>query len=376
MPPTVPQRAQPRPTAKKGGSKAKSAPKTKGKSHGKSRETPGLSEEEAEEAAGYERHHAAELEEESRRHTNVDAEAGLSREEEIDEDDKVHGINFDDERKKRGRQSQDDDDPEDGEAAAEAAAQARKAGLAADDGAGKYFQDMPEDRMGDLSLTDPNEIKRALGPSVRFAQHAMLLAEERMKEGISRDDALAFLASMYTGLSDKKYANKALREFGHATGIVDIYPLELIEHLLEHVPGFCTKVRQGSVFSKTDSRYEAKVGEPITLTYPEDLRIRGFAIEGGSRPGYLFEPMDPPGTYQLIMLSAGRFTVAISAITKDGWLVLERLDVEVEADDEASFDALTGLQRELGHEEDESDEAPKKKKDPPEKLEIHFKRRI
>ncbi|MEQ9499671.1 MAG: hypothetical protein RIT81_22480 [Deltaproteobacteria bacterium] len=362
-------------------SKGKGSPKTKGKSHGKARSAPGLTEEEAEEAAGFERRHAAEIEEEGRRHTSVDADAELQRLLDEEEDDqKVKGLNWDDERKKRGRQpDQDDDDTEDGEAAAAAAAEAKKQGFATDGGAGKYFQDMPEDRMGDLSLTDPNEMKRALGPSVRFAQHAMLLAEERMKAGEDRGEALALLASLYTGVADTAYANKALKDFGHATGIIDLYPLELMDHLLQHVPGFCTKVRHGSFFAPVDGeeaseRRVGRAGVPLTLRYDPTLRVRGFAIKGGARPGYLFEPIDPPGSYQLVFLQAGTFEVLLSAISKDGWLLIESVEFAIEENTEEIAE-LTGIERERDHDHVRPDEErPKKNKD--DDLKIHFPKRI
>lgn len=333
-----------------------------------------MTEEEAEEAAGFERHHAAELEEEGRRHAAMDGESEVARGEEVDQQDAIDRINWDEERKKRGRQrDEDDDETEDGEAAAAAAAEAQKKGFAGPDGAGKYFQDMPEDRMGDLALTDPNEMKRALGPSVRFAQHAMLLAEERRKAGNTRDDALAFLAALYAGVGDRQYANKALREYGHATGIIDLYPLEVMEHLLEHVPGFCTKVKKAQLFANSDGCYDTRVGTPIVLEYDAKLRMRGFAVKGGDCPGYLFEPIEPPGTYHLIFLSEGNFTVMLSAITRDGWLMLDELNVRVEAADDADLEAIQGLIREREHDA----EVPKKaEKDKQDDLKIHFPKRI
>lgn len=373
----APRPPPPRPRAG-GGPKAKEAPKTKAKAPTRGRGGPGPTAEEAEEAAGFERHHAAEIEEEGRRHTAIDGESDLERLWDEDEDDDiVQGLNWDDERKKRGRNPNDDDDPEDGEAAAAAAAEAKKQGFSVDGGAGKYFADMPEDRMGDLSLTDPNEMKRALGPSVRFAQHAMLLAEERMKDGTTRGEALELLATLYTGVTDTAYANKALREFGHATGIIDLYPLELMNHLLEHVPGFCTKVRHGSFVTPVDGeeasqRRTGKAGVPMLLRYEETLRIRGFAIKDGRRPGYLLEPTDPPGTYQLVFLSAGTFEVLLSAITKDGWLLIEQVEFVIEPNDEGVED-FAGLERERDHDRPEGDKKPKKKDDD---LKIHFPRRI
>ena len=186
--------------------------------------------------------HEADLDDEATKHMHVDDESMmLKREEEVEEEQKLKGVNLDDERKKRGQRdgSKDDQDANEKEA---------KKKLGYDDGAGKFFEDVPEDRMGDLSLVDPNDMKRQLGPSVRFAQHAMILADERMKAGMPRQEALEFLANIYLGVHDRNYARKALSKFGAGTGILDIYPLELMEHLLKNVPSFAPKISAGRFF--------------------------------------------------------------------------------------------------------------------------------
>ena len=340
-----------------------------------------VSDEELETAAGFARAHAAELEEEGRRHASGDAETERLRaeEDELQRDKKVQGLAFDDEGRRRRRQRRDDDeDTEDAEAANEAAKAAKDRGLVNAEGAGRYFQDLPADRLGDLSLTDPNEMKRQLGPSVRFAQHAMLLAEAEMQQGADRGQALAFLADLYMRLGDRAYANKALREFGPATGVMDLYPLELLDYLLEFVPGFCHRVRRESFLTASaPDAYRTKAGQTIELTYDPNLRIRGFAIKEGARPGYLLEPVDPPGTYHLVFLSPGAFTVMVSAISKDGQLFIETFDCVVE-DGDVDAERLTGLVREKEHERDASETATSGKptQDKKDDLTIHFPRRI
>ena len=344
-----------------------------------------VSDEDLESAAGFARAHAAELEEEGRRHASGDAEAERWRKaEEEAETRRVEGMAFDDERNRRGQQQRDDDEnTEDAEAANEAAKAAKDHGLVSDDGAGRYFQDVPADRLGDLSLTDPVEMRRLLGPSVRFAQHAMLLAEAQMQAGADRPSAIAFLADLYVGAGDRAYANKALRDFGAATGILDIYPLELLDHLLAFVPGFCQRVTRGTFLtSAPEQQYRAKAGQTIVLAYDPALRVRGFAVKDGARPGYLLEPTDPPGQYHLTFLSPGHFTVLISAISKDGQLFIESFECSVdEGDPDAA--ALVAIERERDHQllqaahdpETTSTERGKtdKKQDD---LTFHFPRRI
>ncbi|MCK6551479.1 hypothetical protein L6R52_36925 [Myxococcota bacterium] len=316
-----------------------------------------------------ERHHAAEMEEEARRLAQLalDPNAAAAALEEKEHEKRIEGLNFDEERKKKGRQQQKDDDRDDREDAEEAVALGQAAaakGFASAEGAGKYFQDLPPDRLGDQQLTDPNEMKRLLGPSARFAQHAMLLAEERLKEGATRDEAVAFLASLYLGVADRAYANKALREFGCGTGIIDLYPLEVMAHLLEHVPSFFTSVSKGRFFAapKTGS-FKGRTGEPIVLKYPAELRIRGFALKGGAKPGYVFEPVDPPGTYHLTFRTPGHFTVMVSAIAKNGAVMIEELDVDVTLG-KADFDEAAAIKREKKHEADQAAEEARAAADP------------
>ena len=271
------------------------------------------------------RKHAAELDDEAVKHMHVDDDGQQAKQaEETKEKNKIERIDWDEERKKRGKKREDEEEPEDDKA--EDAAKA----MGFTEGHGRYFEDAPEDKMGDLSLSDPNEMKRQLGPSVRFAQHAMMLASERMREGMPRTEAVQFLSSLYLGVSDRAYAQKALREFGPATGVLDLYPLELMKHLLENVPSFVPKVSTGSFFAKPPKAgYKTKTGEPITLTYDPLLRIRGFAIEGGKDPGYLFEPVDPPGTYELTFHNPGTFSCMVSALAKTGAVSIEAFEVVV-----------------------------------------------
>lgn len=386
-PPPMPRPVAPRPGAKapkgsaskgapassKGGGKARSSPNVEAEHMGHSPVDPDL---DAEERIGFERRRAAELEEEGRKQVSGEGDAEAKREEDLEAEERLRRISWGEERRRRGRRNRrdDDDDTEDAEEAAAAAAEAKAKGLTGADGAGKYFQDMPEDRMGDLELRDPNAMKRVLGPSVRFAQHAMLLAQHELESGTSRASAIAMLADLYAKVGDRGYANKALREFGPATGILDIYPLEVVDHLLEHVPAFFDKLQRGRFLTSSKAEgYRGKVGEALELTYPPELRIRGFAIKGGARPGYLLEPTDPTGTYSLTFLSPGHFEVLISAIQKDGKLFVEELAATIEPGEETT---LTALERERAHEA-EAGSADKPKKDKKkDDLTFHFPRRI
>jgi hypothetical protein len=286
---------------------------------------------EQEERVAFMRKHAADLEEESRKNASGEGNADIARQEEEEAlKRKVSGMDLDERRKRRRRRSPEPDEDEDEAESDDEEARAQTAQQLVSGGArGSAFEDAPPDRMGDPTLLDPNEMKRVLGPSVRFAQHAMILAEKRREEGASRSEAIGFLAGLYQGLDDREYAGRALRAFGPGTGILDIYPLEVMQHLLEHVPGFFSKTRAARIFGE-QARVRARPGVNVRLAYAPALRIRGFALEGGPRPGYCFEPVDPPGHYQLRIDTAGTYRVLISAITRDGWLLLDEIDVAID----------------------------------------------
>ncbi len=329
----------------------------------------------AEEQAAFNRKRAAEMDDEMRKNAHLEGMAeALKADEEDEEETRLKGLNWDEERKKRGWKQ--DDEEEDAEDAKEAAQAAKDAGITGAVGAGKYFQDMPEDRMGDLSLTDPNEIKRQLGPSVRFAQHAMVLAEERLKDGESREVALEYLASIYLGVADRAYAQKALKAFGPATGIISLYPLEVIDRLLTHVPGFFSKIERGSFTTNNKNAcYKAKAGADIVLEYPADLRIRGFAIKGGASPGYILEPTDPPGTYRLVFQSPGSYPIMLSAIDKRGRVFIEEFNCEISRGDASvTFEDAQAIRREREEETSEEAAPAEAKEEKKDDLKINFRR--
>ena len=383
-PPTTPRLGSPRSGGSKGSSKVVNTRRPRARKPALGKPTV-VDTGEEEERVGEERHRAAELEEEERRHRSLDSEAERLSEEELEARERLARISWGEEKKKRGRRKhkQDDDEDEDAEDAKKAAEEAQAKGLVEQDAAGKYFQDLPEDRLGDLTLVDPNEMRRLLGASARFAQHAMILAQHRLENCGQREEALAYLANLYVGLEDRAYARKALREFGPATGILDIYPLEVFDYLLEFVPAFFDRVERGTLFARSNSEsdeatFETQVGQPIELDYDETLRIRGFALKGGERPGYLFEPLERSGAYQLVFLSAGSFLVLVSAISRDGKLVIDELVCHVSESSDHQDAKFTGIERERGNERTEAKKASSEdesghKTDP---LKIHFPRRI
>jgi hypothetical protein len=187
---------------------------------------------------------------------------------------------------------------------------------------------------GDLSLRDPDEIARVLGSPLAYAKHVMILTEAfRRTTGATRGEAIDYLARMFIACSDKTFGRLAMKEFGPSSGILDIYPLEVIEHVLERYAAFLPKVGFGTLFRAVrdpdDETIYTDTRTPIVLDYQPDLKIRAFAVSGGGRPGYLFEPDQTQGKYRLWIYTSGKYRILISAINETGYTTIERLRVLV-----------------------------------------------
>jgi len=184
---------------------------------------------------------------------------------------------------------------------------------------------------GDLTLTDPEEARRALKTPVGYAKHCMILAEAfRRASGATRAEGLAYLARMFVASGDIAFGRAALKELGPSTGIIDLYPLEVIDQVLDVFPGFLPKVARGRFIQRDSEAILMDTDRPALLTYKEELKVRGFAVLGGAQPGYRFEPASA-GTYRLEILTAGRYTLATSCLSKTGQIVIDRLEVTVRA---------------------------------------------
>ncbi|MEQ8281072.1 MAG: hypothetical protein RMA76_36855 [Deltaproteobacteria bacterium] len=189
-------------------------------------------------------------------------------------------------------------------------------------------------RPGDPALTDPADIQRLLGAPHHYAKHVMILAEAfRSATGATRREAIGYLTAMFCAAPDRSFGRLALKEFGPATGILDIYPLEVVEDILTRYPAFLPKVGFGRLFADVPRDASRPLlliaNEPTLLSYPAQVKIRGFAVRGGDRPGYRFEPAAEPGTYALTVHAGGEFAFLVSALVKSGHTIIDRLHVQV-----------------------------------------------
>ncbi len=195
------------------------------------------------------------------------------------------------------------------------------------------FEDDRGPQPGEPGLTDPDAIQRALGAPLAYAKHVMILGEAfRRATGATREEAIDYLATMFVAPRDRGFGLAALKEFGPSTGILDVYPLEVLGRVIARHPGLLPKVGFGQLFVDLPSRerpLETDTDTPLRLRYPGHVKVRGFALEGGGRPGYSFAPDAEEGAYVLHIQAPGHFTVLVSALTRSGHTLIDRLHVRV-----------------------------------------------
>ncbi|MBK8012312.1 MAG: hypothetical protein IPK13_13265 [Deltaproteobacteria bacterium] len=197
------------------------------------------------------------------------------------------------------------------------------------------FETRSEAEPGDLTLTDVEAARNAFPSPLAYARHAIVLAAKfRQSTGATREEALEYLTRLFVGLSDLSFARQALRSFGPDTGIIDIYPLEIIERVLLRYPGFLHKTGFGRVVfvdAPGDERpYRLERGKASTLRYSRALKVRGFAILGGGRPGYRLTPLaTADDAIALTIERDGQYSLLLSAITRTGFTIVDRIDVNV-----------------------------------------------
>lgn len=190
-------------------------------------------------------------------------------------------------------------------------------------------------RPGDPLLSDPKDAMQLLGSPLAYAHHALLLSEAfRVCTGATRDEVIAYLGDLFLALPDWGFARSALREFGPSTGVAEIYPLELLRHLVLTRPEFLPKHRLEPVVSRAPDAtvFSLEPFRALELELPVDRVVRGFALLGGGRPGYRFEPALVEGLYRLVMGSVGSFEVLIAARNPHGAVSIDQLSLEVRGD--------------------------------------------
>jgi hypothetical protein len=165
-----------------------------------------------------------------------------------------------------------------------------------------------EGRIGDPSLT-PEEFA-SLGTLVA-ARHVMALLARKRRD-VARASLLAEVGDLLLAQKDAVAIRRILLQMGEVGSIVDIYPLEVLDYVLQKRPGVLPGFAYGAVIlNKIELEAETfAVEELIRIKVPLSLRMRAFALEGGGDPGYCFAP-GPPAEYHLEVASPGDFRVLV-----------------------------------------------------------------
>ncbi len=189
--------------------------------------------------------------------------------------------------------------------------------------------------------TPPADIEKQGMP--RMAAHVVRLFDAWTLQGVKHGDAVAKMAEWMSGLSTTTSIKKLLIEL-ESKPIRDVYPLELLMHLLDHKPELLPGVKKGAVLGNSGELAEGKkvfAGHPTSIQVPPEVRLKSLALLGGGRPGYEFHPtlgddlkytlqIDTPGRWKFALLAVP--LVSLGRISKEGpESILEIFEVAVHA---------------------------------------------
>lgn len=187
--------------------------------------------------------------------------------------------------------------------------------LTGDDRSGRRSAGSDAEVVAPALLGDPGLTPEAFADLTNLvaAQHLMALLA-RGHRARARPEVIERAGALLLGLDDPARAHRIVAALPEVAPIVDIYPLEVVAHLVTVQPGYLPRVDFGSVILNKE-RLEARifeVGEVAVLHVPLAARLTAFALEGGGAPGYAFAP-GPPARYLLEVHDAGQFSWLIRA---------------------------------------------------------------
>ncbi len=139
---------------------------------------------------------------------------------------------------------------------------------------------------------DPNVVE-GFG-RIRAAQHLVRLEDHWANIGDDRLSVIRKAAGWLCGFDQVSNIRKVLGEL-ESLPIRDVYPVEIIAHLLEKDPERLPDIQFREVFLREVEKgekddFSLEAGQEETLYFPDHLRVKGFALKEGMRPGYEFYP--------------------------------------------------------------------------------------
>ena len=178
--------------------------------------------------------------------------------------------------------------------------------------------------LGDPTLSAGSLAERS---NLFIARHLMALMARPTSR--PRDDVIKHAADLLFGLEDPSRVRKVLGALPDVAPIVDIYPLEVMTHMVDARPGYLGRIDWGPVvLNKAElEKRTFEVGTIAVLRMPLAARLRAFALEGGGSPGYALAP-GPPARYLLEVHAPGSFSWLFRAdVRREGRL--DRLTLQI-----------------------------------------------
>lgn len=167
--------------------------------------------------------------------------------------------------------------------------------------------------------------------SIQGAVHMVRLADHWEHQGLDRQQIIEKTAQKLLGFTRQDQIKRTINEMNMAP-IKNVYPLEVMLRILNEKPDFWPKVHRGEVLQNRDElvgNRQIIAGHDFRIKYPEDYKIKSFALLGGGEPGYEFTPYKN-GVYRMVIDEAGTWTFALSA-EKKGEAIIDSFTVEVNA---------------------------------------------
>ncbi len=154
--------------------------------------------------------------------------------------------------------------------------------------------------------------------AIRAADHVIRMYDDWMLSGLDREAVQKKAVDFFAEFESVGNIRKVITELENGKPIRDIYPVEIIQMLLEKRPELIPGVKVEPIFERASPHKEDRLtlveGQPTTLRLPENLRVKSFGVLNGQRPGYRFEPGKEEGTYQLTVDSPGTYQFQVFAV--------------------------------------------------------------
>lgn len=190
--------------------------------------------------------------------------------------------------------------------------------------------DDPEVEMrvyGTVHLRSAQSLREVFKTPLRIARHLNVLAQRLATSPEQRAGVVSSLADTIVELGPG-LGRRSLSSFMHGVGIGEVYPLEVLEHIVLHHPRFLPQTGLRP-FLTSPPRLEGEEGVPIEVRCDPALKLTGFALKGGGFPGYAFEPQKEPGCFALNIDTRGRYTLLLLAVDAAKNESLQELRVRV-----------------------------------------------